>query len=1075
MFTHLHVASCLSSHYGTAWPEELVAAQAGATAAALTDRDGLYGAVRHVRACLAHGIAPIVGADLLVDVCDEAHGDKQARGFPITVLAHGHDDGMGWAALCRLISSAWQPRVGTRKQQSGSANRAVFVDQAALRAMLNGPDGPCGTVLLGPESDVGLAVLRGDQPTARTLLKAWTQLLPDGVCVEVVCHHARPGLPASLPHAAAMLGLAHLTGVPAVLTNAVRYLSPDDAATGDILDSAAQLLPFGEFDAQPNAQAWLKPPDMMTRIAADVAQTAGFDDADALLATTQQVAQRCELDPVNDIGWRRPKVPNLEALRLTGDPQAVLTQMCRTGLTQRYRNPPIKQRIKVLDRLDDELRVIEQFGFATYFLTVADIVAMIKRMDVRAQARGSGAGSLVNYALGISSVDPFEHDLLFERFLGAQRSTLPDIDIDVESARRHDICRAVVNRYSRGSVTLMATQNQYRARGAVRDAGLALGMDEQEIDQIAKSMWRLDAADLTQALTTRPELVDLAEKARTDPMIERLLTAAGLIDRLPRHVSLHPCGVIVSDDHLLSVTPTQPSSLGLAMSQYDKDDIDDMGLLKLDILGVRMQSAIAHTLNEISRTTGEKVDLSQIAHDDDATFELIRSTNTLGVFQIESPGQRELVGKMQPDCMTDLVADISLFRPGPMKGNMVTPYVEAKLGFRDAPAPHPRLRPILADAHGVVIYHEHILKILHECMGVSLAQADELRRHLARDADAIEADFRAATAARRNEHGRAMFTQTQIDAIWAVVKGFGSFGFCKAHAAAFAITTYESAWLKTHYPVAFLSGLLEHDPGMYPRRLIIAEARRLGISILGVDVNRSTDHYHIDGAGIRLPFTQVSGISQAQIDRLIAGQPYSSVADVILRARPTRPIMIKLATIGAFDELTPGRTRGDLIAHVKHLLSTRHEPAADQDSLPIGTNMTTPQRVQAELDILHADITAHMLDPWRNFLDELDVVPANQLINQKNNSSVLVAGVRVASGTPPTKTGQRVVFVSLDDGTGVADIAFFDDAQKQAGPQLFQSQLMIVQGHTRRTGPRGISITADNAWDLQLYAVPGRN
>ena len=1065
MFTHLHVASCLSSHYGTAWPEALVAAQAaaGAEAAALTDRDGLYGAVRHIRACLAYGVSPIVGVDLL---CDN---------HPVTVLANGHDHGMGWASLCRTISAAWRPRPGARTQ-SGSANRLAGVDPATLRAMLRGEDGPTGMVLLGPESDVGAAVLAGDR-TAVSRLRAWARLLPGGVAVEVVCHYTRPGLPASLPHACAMLACAYETGVPAVLTNAVRYLDPAEAVAGDVLDSAARLLPMGEFTPQPNAQAWLKPGAAMAALARDIAESAGLA-AGPLLDATAAVAERCVLEP-SDVGWRQPKTPSLAALGLAGDPQAILAAKCRAELPHRYPSPSRA----AVNRLDDELAVIARFGFATYFLTIADIVGMIRHMRVRVQARGSGAGSLVNYVLGISSVDPVQHDLLFERFLGVQRSTLPDIDLDVESARRHDICAAIVDRYGAGSVTLMASQNQYRARGAVRDAGAALGMDAQDIDRIAKALWRLDADQLTEALTTRPELAAVAEDAEHDPQIGRLFTLAGLIDRLPRHVSMHPCGVIVSDETLWDKTPTQPSGLGLLMSQYDKDDIDDMGLLKLDVLGVRMQSAIAHTLAEVERTTGQVIDLNAIDQDDTATFDMIRSTNTLGVFQIESPGQRELVGKMQPDCMTDLVADISLFRPGPMKGNMVVPYINAKLGFTNAPALHPRFKGFLADAHGVVIYHEHVLRIMHDTMGVSLAEADELRRLLGKNADAIEARFRTAAARRRGPDDRPLFTPRQIDEIWATLKGFGSFGFCKAHACAFAVTTYQSAWLKTHHTAAFVSGLLEHDPGMYPRRLIVAEARRLGVPILGVDVNSSSDQYHLDDAtpgGVRVPFTQISGIGAPEVARLIRGQPYTSVADVMLRARPNRATMLKLATVGAFDALAPGRSRGDIIAHTRALIAApTRRPAPGQDTLDLaatetirdrGPTPTATEIVAAELDILHADITNHLLDPWKPFLDELGVTPADRLLAQRNNADVLVAGVRVASGTPPTKTGQRVVFVSLDDGTGVADIAFFDDAQHATGPELFQSHLMLVKGHTRRTGPRGISVTATQAWNLDTLA-----
>ena len=1114
-FTHLHVASCLSSHYGTAWPEELVQAQSGGDAAALTDQDGLYGAVRHVRACTGLGLAPIVGADLSVDDAGQ-----------ITVLAHGHDHGMGWASLCRLISAAWKPRPG-RRVPSGSANREAMTDTTSLRGMLHGEGGPTGTVLLGPLSDVGQAALNDDQSAASARLRAWTKLLPGGVCVEVVCHYTRPGTPACLPHAAAMLRLAHEAGVPAVLTNAVRYLDPSDAVAGDVLDSAARLLPLGEFPVQPNAQAWLKPPEMMARIAAEVADAAGLrGGARTLLEATEQVGQTCFLDPAGDIGWQQPKLPSLESLGLSGDPQTVLTDMCRAGLPRRYPDPPHAKRRLLIDRLDDELGVIAHFGFATYFLTVSDIVARIAAMGVRAQARGSGVSSLVNYVLGISIIDPIEHDLLFERFLGVRRETLPDIDVDVESARRHEICQMVARTYGTYAVSAMASQNQYRARGAIRDAGTALGMDEAQIDHIAKAMWRLDAAKIPDALQTRPELAEVAELARSDPMIPRLLEAAGLIDRLPRHVSLHPCGMIVSDENLLSVTPTQPSGLGVDMSQFDKDDVDDLGLLKLDILGVRMQSAIAHTLDQIWTRTGTRLDMGRIPHDDEPTFDLIRSTNTIGIFQIESPGQRELVGKMQPGCMADLVADISLFRPGPVKADMITPYLEAKLGFRYPVLAHPVLRPILAETHGVVIYHEQVLRILHAVMGVSLAEADALRRRLGSEADAIEVEFRRLGAARKDDRGKPVFTPRQIDAIWNVLKSFGSFGFCKAHAAAFATTTYESAYLKAHYPAEFFSGLLEHDPGMYPRRLIFAEARRMGIPLLGVDVNRSGEHYQAetlrirnangpgprDGApstpltGIRIPFTQISGISGAQIRRLVDAQPYTSIADVILRARPNRPILAKLAAIGAFDSLAPDRTRGDIIAHVRHLsaVAAKRQPGPDQDPLPFdpvdpvpilsppAVILTKPgppapdqepesvqqedqvssfsdelsQLIDSELDILHADVSAHLLDPWRPFLDDLGVTYANDLLSCRANSTVLVAGVRVASGTPPTRTGKRVAFISLDDGTGISDIAFFDDAQHSAGPHLFTSHLMLVQGRTRRTGPRGISITATTAWDL---------
>ncbi|MCL2317307.1 MAG: DNA polymerase III subunit alpha [Actinomycetia bacterium] len=902
----------------------------------------------------------------------------------------------------------------------------------------------------------------------------------------------------------------------------MRYLRPDDAVTGDVLDAAAQLLPLGRAVAQPNAQAWLKPPARMRQLARRIADYAGFGvvEADRLCAATEELAERCVLDPVGDIGWRRPKVPELEALGLQGDPQAILAGRARAAIAWRYPDAPSGTRRAVEDRLEAELRVIAGFGFAGYFLTVADVADLIRGMGVRVQARGSGAGSLVNYLLRISSVDPLVHGLLFERFCGVARTTLPDIDLDVEAARRHDVDRAVVARYGEHRVALLAMQNRYRARGAARDAGLALGWDEERIGRLAGSLWRLNASDIRDALDDHPELAELSERIGGDPSLDLLVDLAGRLDRLPRHVSMHPCGVLLSDAGLLSLTPVQPSGAGVHMSQFDKDDIDDLGLLKLDILGVRMQSSLAYAHAEIVRVHGTRaalagglppdapyvapdgrIDLDGLPRDDPATFTLIRSAHTLGVFQIESPGQRELVGKMQPDQFEDLIADISLFRPGPMKADMVNPFIERKLGLVPVRYPHPRLAPILAGTYGVVIYHEQVLRILHECMGVGLAQADELRRAMGDDMAAVEAAFRTRTAARRDEAGERVFSGADIDRIWTVLEGFGSFGFCKAHAAAFAWTTYQTAWLKAHYPAEFLAGILEHDPGMYPRRLLMTEARRLGVPLLPIDVNVSTDHYVVEqdvaGLGIRLSLRDVHGITGVEIRRILDRRPYHAISDFYLRAAPSRALVTRLAAIGALDSLAlhehgivpcrdldgPPRTahtRGDVIAYVRRLVAAKHRPSAREDApplpvfvddaplMPSGTPDPTPlEQTAADLDATSAELHDHIIEGYRPLLEEVGVIPAAALLDLRSDTRVFVAGIRVATQTPPMKSGKRVVFLSLDDGSGVADCAFFTEAQARSGPVLFGVPLLLVQGRTRRTGARGISVQAEQAWDLK--------
>ncbi|WP_255348832.1 OB-fold nucleic acid binding domain-containing protein [Nesterenkonia sp. F] len=710
-------------------------------------------------------------------------------------------------------------------------------------------------------------------------------------------------------------------------------------------------------------------------------------------------------------------------------------------------------------------------------------------------------------------MDPIEHDLVFERFLSRRRSTLPDIDIDVESARRHEVYHRIVERFGGERTTLMSMQNSYRIRGAVRDAGLALGMDDGEIDAIAETMWRFPAGEFREALTEKPELRALAERLETDRaagrrQLDLLVDLTERLDRLPRHLSTHPCGIILGDRRLPELTPVQPSGVdGLPMSQFDKHDMDPMGFLKLDVLGVRMQSTIAHTLEEIRRTTGERIDLETIDRDDPDTYRMIRSTHTLGCFQIESPGQRELVGKLMPESLTDLIVDISLFRPGPMGSGMVTPYLERRHGFESVRVPHPDLAPILAETHGVTIYHEQVLRLLDTMTGCGLDRADELRRALgSAEQPQVEEFVRTCAAQRGYEAG-------VVDEVWEVLASFGSFGFCKAHGAAFAVPTVESAWLKTHHPAAFLTGLFEHDPGMYPLRLLVAEARRLGVPLLGMDVNRSTDHYRLeelegddtsgtdDGAaarrgsgprrrhGIRMALTSLKGISSAEIARIVAARPFASLADLRQRARPRRPTLRALAQVGALDALMPGGTerRGDLVSAVAEQTRSPRPaaaarsagrqaagqlplPFAETDLAGLDAEHPAPERQEViadELRLTSVDVTGHVMEIHHETLEQLGVTRAEDLLSLRSGSTVRVAGIRVATQTPPMASGRRVVFISLDDGTGCADVAFFDEAQGNTGEILFTAQLMLVEGTIRRTGPRAVSIQALDAWDLR--------
>ena len=650
-------------------------------------------------------------------------------------------------------------------------------------------------------------------------------------------------------------------------------------------------------------------------------------------------------------------------------------------------------------------------------------------------------------------------------------------------------------------------------------------MDEEDIDDIAKQLWRFSARNFREALAEKPELREFADRVEQprhfaeNQQLDLLVDLTERLDRLPRHISMHPCGVILGDATLLDRTPVQPSGLGLPMSQFDKHDMDPMGMLKLDVLGVRMQSAMAFAVREVIRIHPSKaevvaagrhpagpdgtgpayiaedgrIDLNAVPLDDEPTFELIRSTHTLGCFQIESPGQRELIGKMAPREFNDLIIDISLFRPGPMKSNMVRPFLEHRHGFAPEVYPHPDLKPALAgDPRGD---------------RVPRADPQDLRRH-----DRLRAGPGRRIPAGPGQRGagsqgggilpparpgpRATRPEV-VDKVWGTLKAFGSFGFCKAHGAAFAVPTYQSAWLKAHHPEAFLAGLWEHDPGMYPKRLLVAEARRLGIPILPLDINRSQAEYRVERVatgpepgrlGIRLSLNGIYGLSGAELKRIVAGQPYDSLADLRARSRLSKPSIKRLAQLGAFDSLhrgvrRSGRQPGGPGPHLQQLQAPAAPARAldvmeGQLALPLGDvelrqpakpgcpAPTLVENVRAELDLMAVDVSGHLMDSHRPLLDRLGVTTADKLLGLRNGTEVLVAGVRVATQTPPMRGGRRVVFISIDDGTGCVDSVFFHEAQEQSGPLLFGTRLLLIRGTTRRTGPRGISLSASMAWDL---------
>ena len=1074
-FIHLRTSSGYSLKYGTAQPRDLVAraAEFEMPALALTDRDGLAGAIRFAQASLDYGIAPIIGVNLAIDLLKDTNSKNYPR---VTILAHG--DG-GWRSLVRLLTGL----------NMNSPDRTPvltldflqrFSQYSSNLHLLHGPESPLSEAITHHRSDLALEIFNKTR-----------DLFADHA-IECVSHMVPGKGPRSTTHAARALIFARDNDIDAVITNAVRMLNREDGPVADILDCARQLVPLHlRHLERRNAEAFLKSSTEMVDLASEISRAAGERTPRALLKTTREWAERALLSPQRDIGLGGIHLP--EAHIVGADSAQSMRTLLRTrseaGINWRYNDA--KTITKARARLDDELATVATLGYESYFLTVADITDMARERDIRVAARGSAAGSLVCHLLGISGVDPMQHGLLMERFCSPLRRALPDIDIDVESARRLEIYDLVFARYGSpqwqepGAISRCATVamvDTYRARHAIRDTGAALGLPAMEIDLIAKSMPHVRARNIEATLASLPELRSLNLSA---PLTKMVISLAQRLDGLPRHLAMHPCAVVLSDGAFLDRAPLQINAGGYPMVEFDKDDVEDIGLLKLDILGVRMQSTISYTIQEIKRTDSVDIDMDAVALDDEKTYQLIQSTRTLGIFQIESPGQRELVGKLEPKTFSDLIIDISLFRPGPVKSDMIRPFLNARHGWNSAQIIHPDLYPILSETEGVVVFHEQVISIISVMTGISLAAADEKRRGLgdrAQQQEICDWFFPAAT-----DRG---YELSVIHQIWEVLRAFASFGFCKAHAAAFALATYQSAWLKTHYPAAFIAGILTHDPGMYPKRLILDEARQLGIGLAPLDINYSDAQYKVEKSvekdgnkyAIRIALSTVAGISDKEIASITAGRPYLDLSDFIHRSGASTPVTESLILTGAFDrvhEIDKGTiNHRDLLLHladlgrspVAHVAGSQMvfgftPPPLISSGLP---DMKAAEKVRNEVERLGMDITHHMLEFYAPFLNAIKAVRSSDLLSQRSGAEVFVAGIKVAMQTPPIRSGKRVIFLTLDDGYGCSDSTFFSDAQDLFASTLYSTSLLLVRGHTRRTGERGISIRATGAWDLRL-------
>ncbi|MGW8180246.1 MAG: DNA polymerase III subunit alpha, partial [bacterium] len=583
-----------------------------------------------------------------------------------------------------------------------------------------------------------------------------------------------------------------------------------------------------------------------------------FKDIPEAVDNTEVVASRCNLE----LELGKPRFPKFDIPAGETD-YSCLNRLALAGAGRKY--GVLTSSIR--DRLEHELDTIRKLGFCSYFLVVWDIVRWAKSEGIRCQARGSAVDSLVVYALDISNVDPVEYNLLFERFMHPLRYEPPDIDLDIDRRRRDEVRDYIYQKYGAENVACVGTINTYMARGAIRDIGKAMQMPQEVIDEACNGIHYLSATKLMECADTLPELKNNTIYKKEE--LAGFFELCADIDRFPKHLSVHLGGLLIGNGRLSDLVPLERSSGGDIISQYDKDDIERLGIVKLDLLSLPTLTVIEDTLSNIKRSRNAEIDIEKIPRDDPQTFAMLRDGKTIGTFQLESPAQREMAGRLLPDRFEDIIVSISLVRPGPLKSNMDKVYLPRRHGREAVKYLHPSLKNALSETLGVILYQEQVLRVAHDLAGMSYAEADGFRRAMTHDRTEEEMNKMKdsfLSSASNNDVGERI-----AEKIFEQLAAFAAYGFNKGHACAYAITAYQTLWLKCHYPAEFLAALLSNQPmGYYPPRVLVADAKRLGIQVLPPDINKSFHHYTVENGAIRIGLKQLKGMSQGALKSILS-------------------------------------------------------------------------------------------------------------------------------------------------------------------------------------------------------------
>ncbi len=1054
-FAHLHLHTQFSLLDGLIKVEELVnrVKELGMPGVAITDHGSMMGAVQFYEKAIRAGVKPVIGCEVYVTPGSrfEKNSGVREEGLYHLVLLAENDE--GYRNLIKLVSRAhvegfyYKPRADKEllKEHSGGL--------IALSSCLQG--------------EVPMTLSRGGKKKAAAVVEEYIDIFGrDSFFLEIQAN----GLPEQKAMNEKLVELAEYMKVDVVGTNDCHYLNKGDHEIHDILlclQTGRKITDENRMRFETD-EFYVKTPEEMER---------EFGHVKGALENTLSILERCNVA----IELGKYKIPEFTPPDGFSNHE-FLRKLAWEGLERRVNEK--KSRGEELSRegideykkrLDYELSVIEKTGFSGYFLIVWDFINYAKKRGIPVgPGRGSAAGSLVSYCIGITDVDPIQFGLLFERFLNPDRVSMPDIDCDFCMLGRDEVIRYVEEKYGKESVAQILTVGTMKARAAVRDVGRVLDMPYGEVDVMAKLVPQ--GMDLRDAIETVPQIREMIQK---DQRARRVFQTALAIEGTYRHASTHAAGVVISNGPITDFVPLYRNSNGDITTQFDMKDVEKIGLIKFDFLGLKTLTIIKHALELVKKHRGVEVDLSKIPLDDDRVYSLLRAGDTKGIFQCESPGFTELIVRIAPNRFSELIDAIALFRPGPLQSGMVEDYIDRKHGRKEIKYLFPQLEPILRDTYGVIVYQEQVMKLAQVLAGYTMSEADSLRKAIGKK-----------IASQMEEHEKKFvegcvangIPREKAEQMWNTIKGFGEYGFNKSHSAAYALVAYYTAYLKAYYPVEYLCSILTYESGDTDKVLTyINHCREKGIDVLPPDVNESEEKFIITGGKIRFGLAAIKNVGLSAIEAIKEARRdgvFKSLVDFISRVdlrRVNRRTIESLIKAGAFD--TVEESRGRCFNALDDILSSvqREKKRADDRQMDLfGSAKETgnggvridlssygdwseKEKMFYEKEALGFYISSHPLQEYRELLSSLGVQSTQEVKGKKNGSRVVAAGLTSSLQERITRKEERMAIVKMEDLDGSIDLVVFPNVYAQSEVTLKSGEPYVVKG-TVETSERDAKI-----------------